>query len=134
MATVRKEKTFDWINLKAEEREKLEILVIVTWFDKAKHTQKNRIKEPLVMGNKCCSKRQPEDSFNPGLKNETSNVWKPGKNSSIDSRYTPDPVSSQSHSYIQLHSFNYTLYFLAPTLKHCTNWYHTTNWRSKKWV
>lgn len=46
------------------------------------------------MGNKCCSKRQPEDTFSSGYnkKNDTSNVWKPGKQNSIDSRYTPDPV------------------------------------------
>jgi hypothetical protein len=45
------------------------------------------------MGNKCCSKRQPEDSFNSGYnKSDTTNVWKPGKQNSIDSRYTPDPV------------------------------------------
>lgn len=45
------------------------------------------------MGNKCCSKRQPEESISGyNKKSDTSNVWKPGKQNSIDSRYTPDPV------------------------------------------
>lgn len=48
------------------------------------------------MGNKCCSKRQP-DEFTTGYKknsdaNFTTNLSNPKHNSnSLDSRYTPDP-------------------------------------------
>lgn len=47
------------------------------------------------MGNKCCSKRQPDEFATGYKKNEpnfTSNLANPKHNSnSLDSRYTPDP-------------------------------------------
>lgn len=45
------------------------------------------------MGNKCCSKRQPDEFATGYKKNEpnfSSNLSNP-KNNSLDSRYTPDP-------------------------------------------
>lgn len=50
------------------------------------------------MGNKCCSKRQPDEFATGYKKNETnftSNLSNPKHNSnSLDSRYTPDPNRS----------------------------------------
>ena len=51
------------------------------------------------MGNKCCSKRQPDEFATGYKKNETqftANLSNPKHNSnSLDSRYTPDPNRGQ---------------------------------------
>lgn len=59
------------------------------------------------MGNKCCSKRQPDEFATGYKKNETNfnaNVNPKHNSNSLDSRYTPDPnrVGAIKHSGIDI--------------------------------